>query len=86
VRPARNVLIEDGVLTDYMWDWLRARKEGRSSSGNGRRQSYQHLPMVRMTNTYLLAGKENADEIVAQTPTGCLRLQAGGRPGQHHDR
>ena len=54
--PARNVLIENGVLTDYMWDWLRARKEGRKSSGNGRRQSYQHLPMVRMTNTYLLAG------------------------------
>ena len=52
-HPAqRNVLIEDGVLTDYMWDCLRARKEGRASSGNGRRQSYQHLPMVRMTNTY----------------------------------
>ena len=44
-HPAqRNVLIEDGVLTDYMWDLLRARKEGRPSSGNGRRQSYQHLP------------------------------------------
>ena len=47
-RPAqRNVLIEEGVLTDYMWDHLRARQEGRPSSGNGRRQSYQHLPMVR---------------------------------------
>ena len=55
----RNVLIEDGVLTDYMWDLLRARKEGRASSGNGRRQSYQHLPMVRMTNTYLLAGQDD---------------------------
>jgi TldD protein len=76
--PARNVLIEDGVLTDYMWDWLRARKEGRSSSGNGRRQSYQHLPMVRMTNTYLLAGKENADEIVAQTPSGVYVSKLGG--------
>ena len=76
--PARNVLIEDGVLTDYMWDWLRARKEGRSSSGNGRRQSYHHLPMVRMTNTYLLAGKENADEIVAQTPTGVYVSKLGG--------
>ncbi|HUJ66334.1 MAG TPA: TldD/PmbA family protein, partial [Acidimicrobiales bacterium] len=44
-HPAgRNVLIEDGILTDYMWDWLRARKEGRDSSGNGRRESYQHLP------------------------------------------
>jgi TldD protein len=76
--PARNVLIENGVLTDYMWDWLRARKEGRKSSGNGRRQSYQHLPMVRMTNTYLLAGTEDADEIVAQTPTGVYVKKLGG--------
>jgi len=78
-RPSqRNVLIEDGVLTDYMWDYLRARKEGRSSSGNGRRQSYQHLPMVRMTNTYLLAGDEDPDEIVAQTPNGVYVAQLGG--------
>ena len=76
--PARNVLIENGILTDYMWDWLRARKEGRQSSGNGRRQSYQHLPMVRMTNTYLLAGTENADEIVAQTPSGVYVNKLGG--------
>ncbi|HEX5268087.1 MAG TPA: TldD/PmbA family protein, partial [Acidimicrobiales bacterium] len=75
---ARNVLIENGVLTDYMWDWLRARKEGRASSGNGRRQSYQHLPMVRMTNTYLLAGNDDADEIVRQTPTGIYVAQLGG--------
>jgi TldD protein len=78
-RPgARNVLIENGVLTDYMWDYLRGRKEGRPSSGNGRRQSYQHLPMVRMTNTYLLAGDAHADEIVAQTPRGVYVAQLGG--------
>jgi TldD protein len=76
--PARNVLIEKGVLTDYMWDWLRARKEGRKSSGNGRRQSYQHLPMVRMTNTYLLAGPEDPAEIVAQTPSGVYVKKLGG--------
>jgi len=76
--PGRNVLIENGVLTDYMWDWLRARKEGRTSSGNGRRQSYQHLPMVRMTNTYLLAGTEDPDEIVAQTPSGVYVKKLGG--------
>ncbi len=76
--PGRNVLIENGVLTDYMWDWLRARKKGRTSSGNGRRQSYQHLPMVRMTNTYLLGGTENADEIVAQTPHGVYVKKLGG--------
>lgn len=78
-RPSgRNVLIENGVLTDYMWDFLRARKEGRVSSGNGRRQSYQHLPMVRMTNTFLLEGESDPDEIVAQTPYGVYVAQLGG--------
>ncbi len=78
-RPAaRNVLIDHGVLTDYMWDWLRAKKAGRVSSGNGRRQSYQHLPMVRMTNTFLLAGSEDPDEIVAQTPRGVYVAKLGG--------
>jgi TldD protein len=78
-HPAqRNVLIEDGRLTDYMWDFLRARKEGRGSSGNGRRQGYQHLPMVRMTNTYVLAGTEDPDEIIRQTPYGVYCVQLGG--------
>jgi TldD protein len=78
-RPAqRNVLISEGVLTDYMWDFLRARKEGRTSSGNGRRQSYQHLPMVRMTNTYLIDGTDDPDEIVAQTPNGVYVAKLGG--------
>jgi TldD protein len=78
-HPAtRNVLIENGVLTDYMWDFLRARKENRLSSGNGRRESYQHLPMVRMTNTYVLAGTEDPDEIVRQTPNGVYVAQLGG--------
>jgi TldD protein len=78
-RPAqRNVLIENGVLTDYMWDWLRAQKEGRVSSGNGRRQSYQCLPMVRMTNTYLLAGADDPAEVVAQTPHGVYVAKLGG--------
>ena len=67
----RNVLIEDGVLTDYMWDYLRARKDGRPQSGNGRRQSYQHLPMVRMTNTFVLDGPDDPDDIIASTPTAC---------------
>jgi TldD protein len=78
-NPAqRNVLIEDGVLTDYMWDHLRARKEGRRSSGNGRRQSYQNLPMVRMTNTYLLAGEEDPESIIASTPKGVFVKHLGG--------
>jgi TldD protein len=78
-NPAqRNTLIENGVLTDYMWDFLRARKEGRTSSGNGRRQSYQHLPMVRMTNTYVLEGEEDPEEIIRQTPHGVYCVQLGG--------
>ncbi|MYJ41348.1 MAG: TldD/PmbA family protein [Acidimicrobiaceae bacterium] len=75
---ARNVLIADGVLTDYMWDRLRARKEGRASSGNGRRQSYQHLPMVRMTNTYIDNGDADPDDIVADTSHGVYVAQLGG--------
>ena len=74
----RNVLIEDGVLTDYMWDFLRARKEGRPQSGNGRRQSYQHLPMVRMTNTFVLNGVEEPDEIIRDTEHGVYVAQLGG--------
>ena len=74
----RNVLIEDGVLTDYMWDFLRARKDGRAQSGNGRRQSYQHLPMVRMTNTFVLDGPDDADDIVASTPNGVYVAKLGG--------
>ncbi|HEX2041437.1 MAG TPA: TldD/PmbA family protein [Acidimicrobiales bacterium] len=78
-HPAqRNTLIQDGALTDYMWDLLRARKEGRESSGNGRRQSYQHLPMVRMTNTYVLAGQDDPEEIIRQTPYGVYCVQLGG--------
>jgi|SRR5579872_1782392 len=78
-RPGRrNVLIDKGVLTDYMWDELRARKAGRPSSGNGRRESYQHLPMVRMTNTFLTAGEDDPDDIVASTPHGVFVAHLGG--------
>ena len=75
---SRNELIVDGVLNDYMWDFLRARKEGRSSSGNGRRQSYQHLPMVRMTNTYLMPGTDTPESIIASTKRGVYVEQLGG--------
>ncbi|HZB72009.1 MAG TPA: TldD/PmbA family protein [Acidimicrobiales bacterium] len=78
-HPAsRNVLIEDGVLTGYMRDLLRARGEGGASSGNGRRQSYRHLPMVRMTNTFLLAGEDEPDDIVASTERGVFVARLGG--------
>jgi len=78
-RPARrNVLIDRGVLTDYMWDLLRARLEGRASSGNGRRETYQHLPMVRMTNTYLERGNADPADIIRDTPYGLYCVALGG--------
>ncbi len=73
-----NVLIENGVLTDYMWDYLRARNEGRKPSGNGRRQSYQYLPMVRMTNTFVLNGAEDPEDIVRATDYGVYIAKLGG--------
>jgi TldD protein len=77
-RTQRNVLIEDGVLTDYMWDFLRARKDDRRPSGNGRRQSYQHLPMVRMTNTFVLDGPDAPDDIISSTAHGVYIAKLGG--------
>ena len=74
----RNVLISDGVLTDYMWDWLRSRDDGRAPSGNGRRQSYTHLPMVRMTNTFVTNGEIDPGDIIADTPSGVYVAQLGG--------
>jgi TldD protein len=74
----RNVLIEDGVLVDYMWDHIRSRKDGRAPSGNGRRQSYMHLPMVRMTNTFVMNGPDDPDDIVASTDRGVYIAHLGG--------
>jgi TldD protein len=78
-HPAtRNVLIQDGVLADYMWDGLRARTEKHGQTGNGRRQTYKVLPMVRMTNTYLLNGESDPDDIVASTERGVYVKRLGG--------
>lgn len=74
----RNVLIEDGVLVDYMWDHVRCRKEDRAPSGNGRRQSYMHLPMVRMTNTFVMNGPDDPADIVASTDRGVYVSHLGG--------
>ncbi len=74
----RNVLIRDGVLVDYMWDHRRSRQEGRPHSGNGRRQSYMHLPMVRMTNTFVLNGPDRADDIISSTDHGVYVVELGG--------
>jgi TldD protein len=78
-HPAqRNVLIEDGILVDYLWDGIRARAEGRAGSGNGRRQSYRHLPMVRMTNTYLAGGQSDPADIIAEVDHGVYVAKLGG--------
>jgi len=74
----KNTLIENGILTDYMWDYIRARKEGRKQSGNGRRQSYADLPMVRMTNTFVTNGSENPDDIIRATDHGVYVAKLGG--------
>ena len=74
----RNVLIENGVLVDYLWDGMRARQEGRAPSGNGRRMSYRHLPMVRMTNTYLAGGQTDPDDIIASVDHGVYVARLGG--------
>jgi TldD protein len=77
VPTRRNVLIEEGVLTGYMYDRLRARQDGRPSTGNGRRQSYQHIPLPRMTNTFILPGVSTVDEVIQATPYGLYAKKLG---------
>ncbi|NLW07932.1 MAG: TldD/PmbA family protein [Clostridia bacterium] len=74
----KNVLIENGILKAYMYDYLTARKEGRRSTGNGRRQSYQDRPIPRMTNTYIAPGKDSPESILKDTPSGLLVKRMGG--------
>lgn len=77
--PAEStVLIESGILRGYMQDKLNARLMGVSSTGNGRRESYSHLPMPRMTNTYMLAGQHDPDEIIASVDKGIYVENMGG--------
>ncbi|MGD8498564.1 MAG: metalloprotease TldD [Chromatiales bacterium] len=78
VPTERTVLIEDGVLRGYMQDRLNARLTGVPSTGNGRRESYAHLPMPRMTNTYMLEGERSPDEIIASVDKGLYAVNFGG--------
>ena len=75
---SRTVLIEDGVLTGYMHDRQSARLMGQAATGNGRRQSYAHPPMPRMTNTGMLAGTCNREEMIASTRRGLYCANFGG--------
>jgi TldD protein len=72
------VLIEDGILRGYMQDKLNARLMGQASTGNGRRESYAHLPMPRMTNTYMLAGRQDPGEIIESVSSGLYAANFGG--------
>ena len=73
-----NVLIEDGILKGYIQDRLNARLMGVEPTGNGRRESFQHAPMPRMTNTFMLGGKDDPGEILARAKNGIYATSFGG--------
>jgi TldD protein len=77
--PTENtMLIENGILKGYMQDKLNARLMGVKATGNGRRESYAHLPMPRMTNTYMLPGDSDPGEIIASVEKGLYASNFGG--------
>ncbi|MEM8825544.1 MAG: metalloprotease TldD [Pseudomonadota bacterium] len=73
-----TVLIEDGILKGYMQDRLNARLMGAAATGNGRRESYAHAPMPRMTNTFMRAGSDDPDEIIVRAKNGIYAKSFGG--------
>ncbi len=73
-----SVLVEDGILKGYMQDKLNARLMGVESTGNGRRESFAHIPMPRMTNTYMLAGPHDPEDIIASVDKGIYAPNFGG--------
>jgi TldD protein len=75
---SRTVLFADGVLQGFLYDRLRAEKEGVTSTGNGRRQSYAHPPIPRMTNTNILAGTSAPGDVVSSTERGVYVTALGG--------
>ncbi len=78
IPSQRTVLIENGKLAGYLQDKLNARLMGVAPTGNGRRESYAHLPMPRMTNTYMLPGPHTAEEIIASVDNGLYAVNFGG--------
>src|SRR5689334_16619162 len=74
----RNVLIENGVLRGYLQDKLSSRITGAAPTGSGRRESYAHIPMPRMTNTFMLAGESDPEEIIRSVPKGLYCANFGG--------
>jgi TldD protein len=78
VAAQSTVLIENGILKGYMQDKMNARLMGTQSTSNGRRESYAHLPMPRMTNTYMLAGESEQEEIIQSVEKGIFAVNFGG--------
>lgn len=76
--PQKTVLIEDGILTGYMQDAMNARLMGMAPTGNGRRESFAHIPLPRMTNTYMLNGDKDPQEILASVKNGLYAVNFGG--------
>jgi TldD protein len=75
---SRTVLIEDGILRGYMSDYLNSDLMRCARTGNGRRQSYKHIPLPRMTNTFLLAGEETKEDVIRSVKRGLYAVQFGG--------
>jgi TldD protein len=74
----RTTIIEDGKLVSYLYDLIRARKDNVVSTGNGRRESFRHLPVPRMTNTYFAPGTQTKDELIAGVERGLYAVSFGG--------
>ena len=78
IGHGRTVLIENGILTGYMQDRLNSRLMGMTATGNGRRESYAHPPMPRMTNTFMLAGQDDPADILRSVERGLYAVAFGG--------
>jgi TldD protein len=74
----RTTIIENGELTSYLYDLVRARKDGVASTGNGRRESFRHLPVPRMTNTFFAEGSATPEELIEGTERGLYAVSFGG--------
>lgn len=74
----RTVLVDKGILTGYMYDRLSSMRDGVKSTGNGRRESYQHRPIPRMTNTFIAPGEMSPDEVIRSVPKGLFVKKMGG--------
>ncbi len=74
----KTVLIENGVLTGFMYDYLTARRDKASPTGNGRRESFEHKPIPRMRNTYIAPGKDDPDDVIGSVKNGLLVKKMGG--------